>query len=159
MTPAEPLEVLDFPPGDPLRTRGVDGHREILDRVRRRFVRLTPEEWVRQHLLRTLIDHLGYPPGLIVLEPAITTAAGARRPDVVVFDRDRHALLIAECKAPSVKLDRQVFEQVSRYNVATSAPVLLVTNGRKHYCWRVDHELGKLDFLASIPSFGEVGNP
>ena len=145
------LPQLDFPEGSPFQIRQRGTGAVILDRVRRRFVRLTPEEWVRQHLLRTLIEHLHYPPGLLQLEPTLSTPAGPRRPDVVAFGRDRRPVLRAECKAPGVRLDQNVFDQVSRYNVVTGAPVLFVTNGREHFCWRVDPVAGTYQFLNGIP--------
>lgn len=153
---ARTLDTLDFPPGRPFDIRQKDGGRQILDAVRRRFVPLTPEEWVRQHLIRTLVEHLGYPAGLIAIEPTITTVAGARRPDVVAFHRDRSPGLIAECKAPSVRITQDVFDQVSRYNVITLAPVLMVTNGREHFCWRVNRESRRNDFLSTIPAFAAL---
>lgn len=150
---AAALPPLNFPPGAPLSVRRQPGGDVILDPVRRRYVRLTPEEWVRQHLLRTLIEHLGYPPGLLSVEVAVATTAGARRPDVVAFDQARRPVLIAECKAPTVVLGDSVLEQVSRYNVVAGAPVLLVTNGVQHYCWRVDPLARAYRFLETIPHF------
>jgi predicted type IV restriction endonuclease len=148
---AGPLPRLAFPEGTPFDIRQRGGRPLILDRVRRRYVRLTPEEWVRQHLLRTLIEHYGYPAGLLSLEPTLRTAGGPRRPDVVAFGRDRQPVLIAECKAPGIRLDQAVFDQVSRYNTVAGAPVLLVTNGREHFCWEVDPVAGTYRFLEGIP--------
>lgn len=144
---------LHFPDGSPFEIRPDGEGRVILDRIRRKFVRLTPEEWVRQHLVRALTEHLGYPMGLIKLEPAITTSGGPRRPDVVAYGRDQRPCLIAECKAPTVALGQDVFEQVSRYNTVTGSPVLLVTNGLEHYCWRVDRATHSFDFLEQIPLY------
>jgi hypothetical protein len=156
MTAPEQLPPLTFPPGTPFDVRQKGAAWMILDRVRRRFVRLTPEEWVRQHLLRTLVEHLGYPVGLIALEPVIQTAGGPRRPDVVAYDRVRRPTLIVECKAPSVALSQEVFDQVSRYNVVTVAPLLAVTNGSEHYCWRVDRQDRSYRFLPHIPPYPEL---
>jgi hypothetical protein len=156
VTPPAHFPELDFPPGPDfeLVQRGSDW--EILDRVRRRYVRLTPEEWVRQHLLRTLIHRLGYPQGLIALEPTLKTPAGPRRPDVVAYDRMNAPCLIAECKAPSVPLDQSVFEQVAVYNTITRAGLLVVTNGRQHFCWRASVEPARPEFLAIIPPYHQL---
>lgn len=156
MTAPEHLPALAFPAGRPLATRRQRGAWQVLDPVRRRYVRLSPEEWVRQHLVRTLVEHLGYPLGLIALEPTIATAGGLRRPDVVAFDRDGQPALIAECKAPRVRIGQDVFEQVSRYNVVARAAALVVTNGEVHYCWRVDRDAGTLRFLEAIPPYREL---
>ncbi len=147
---------LDFPPITPPTVREDDGEFEVLDRVRRRFVRLTPEEWVRQHLIGALIETLGYPVGLLAVEPTIVTRAGPRRPDLVAYGRDRAPLLIAECKAPTVKLTQEVLDQVGRYNLITGAPYLMVTNGRAHVCWRTDGEARSHTFLKSIPNYRDL---
>jgi hypothetical protein len=150
------LPALDFPDGTPFDVRQDGGRAVILDRVRRRYVRLTPEEWVRQHLLRTLVEHLGYPPGLLAVERQLVATGGPRRADVVAFGRDRQPALIAECKAPAVPITQAVLAQVSRYNVVTLAPVLVATNGLRHYCWTVDRAAGTYRFLEALPRFGEL---
>ncbi len=147
------MESLNFPPTGPFDVRDQGGRRVILDAVRRKYVRLTPEEWVRQHLVRLFTETLGYPIGLLAVEKKIEAAGGPRRADVVAYDRGQRPLLIAECKAPSVKLTQAVFDQVSRYNTVTLAPHLVVTNGREHYCWTVDRDAGTFHFLDTIPAF------
>ncbi|MEM1043673.1 MAG: type I restriction enzyme HsdR N-terminal domain-containing protein [Bacteroidota bacterium] len=147
------MEPLNFPPTGPFDVRQQGGRRVILDAVRRKYVRLTPEEWVRQHLVRLLTERLGYPAGLLAVEKQIEAAGGPRRADVVAYDRQQRPLLIAECKAPAVKLTQAVFDQVSRYNTVTLAPHLAVTNGREHYCWTVDRAAGTFHFLGTIPPF------
>lgn len=151
-----PFPALNFPDGTPFDIRQEAGQRLILDRVRRRWVRLTPEEWVRQHLLRTLIEHLGYPPGLLAVERALAAAGGTRRADAVAFARSHQPVLIAECKAPGVKLGQAVFDQVSRYNAVTRAAHLVATNGLEHYCWTVDRAAHAYRFLDAIPPFAEL---
>lgn len=128
----------------------------ILDRVRRRFVRLTPEEWVRQHLVRTLVEHLGYPAGLLAVEQPLAAAGGPRRADVVAYDRARQPVLVAECKAPDVPLTDEVLAQVSRYNAVARAAHLVATNGRTHYCWRVDLTARTYRFLETLPPFEDL---
>lgn len=150
------MEPLNFPPTGPFDVREHDGRRLVLDAVRRKYVRLTPEEWVRQHLIRFLAQSLGYPLGLLAVEKQLDASGGPRRADVVAFGRDQRPCLIAECKAPSVRLTQSVFDQVSRYNTVTLAPHLVVTNGREHYCWVVDRAAGTYRFLEAIPAFGDL---
>lgn len=151
------METLNFPPTGPFDVQRREGRLVIRDEVRRKYVRLTPEEWVRQHLVRTLTESLGYPRGLLAVEKQVEAVGGLRRADLVAYGRgaggQHRPLLIAECKAPAVKLGQSVFDQVSRYNTVTLAPHLVVTNGREHYCWTVDHEARTYRFLEAIPQF------
>lgn len=150
------MTPLNFPPGPPFEIRDEGGRAFILDVIRRRFVRLTPEEWVRQHLLRYLTRDLGYPAGLLAVEKQLAAAGGPRRADVVAYGRGpggSRPVLIAECKAPSVAVTQAVFDQVSRYNAVALAPHLVVTNGLLHYCWVVDREARRYRFLEAIPPY------
>ncbi len=153
------MEPLTFPPTGPFDIQRHEGRLVIRDEVRRRYVRLTPEEWVRQHLVRTLVEVLGYPRGLLAVEKQVEAVGGPRRADLVAYGRGSappRPVLIAECKAPSVALGQAVFDQVSRYNTVTLAPHLVVTNGREHYCWRVDRESRTVRFLDAIPGFADL---
>ena len=150
------LDPLNFPPTGPFDVQRREGRLVIRDEVRRRYVRLTPEEWVRQHLVRTLVEVLGYPRGLLAVEKQVEAVGGPRRADLVAYGRGDvppRPVLIAECKAPTVALGQRVFDQVSRYNTVTLAPHLVVTNGREHFCWRVDHDARTYHFLDAIPRF------
>ena len=151
------MEPLNFPPTGPFDVQRREGRLVIRDEVRRKYVRLTPEEWVRQHLVRTLVEALGYPRGLLAVEKRVDAVGGPRRADLVAYGRGadgaHRPLLIAECKAPAVKLTQAVFDQVSRYNTVTLAPHLVVTNGREHYCWTVDLGARTFRFLDAIPRF------
>lgn len=126
------MQPLAFPAYD-LPTREAHGRTVVLDPVRRKWVRLTPEEWVRQHLLRYLAE-LGYPPGLTAVEKGFAYLGATWRADVAVYDRTRHPLLLAECKAPGVPVGQATFDQLARYNVVVRARALLATNGLVHYC-------------------------
>ena len=150
------MQPLAFPDGSPFDVREEGGRPVILDRVRRRYVRLTPEEWVRQHLLRYLVESLGYPVGLLAVERKLEASGGLRRADVVAFGRGGAPALIAECKAPAVPITEAVFAQVSRYNAVARAPHLVVTNGREHFCWTVDRAAATLRFLDGIPPFAAL---
>lgn len=132
-----------------------DGPR-VFDPVRRKWVVLTPEEWVRQHLLNLLIIDKVCPPGLIAVERGLTLNGLAKRADIVVHGAAPGAppLLLVECKAPEVRIDQRTFEQAARYNLVFQVPYLLVSNGLVHYACRVDHLTKRVDFLVELPAFG-----
>lgn len=155
MEATESIRPLEFP--EIALTREFRGSKEyVLDPVRRSFVRLTPEEWVRQHALGFLIDHLGIPPGLVAVEKAFVYNGMPRRADVVVHNRRGKAILVVECKAPEIALTQSVFDQVSRYNTVLKAPYLMVTNGRLYHCVAVDFEKGSWMFVERMPGFEDM---
>lgn len=125
----------------------------IFDVIRKKFVVLTPEEWVRQHLIHYLLKVKACPPALIAVEREINLYGLARRFDLVVFDREGKPWLLVECKAPSVLLTRQVFDQAFRYNISLAAPYVAVTNGIDHYCGKIDSRRGFV-LLGDFPDFG-----
>ena len=138
-------------PDHGLKTRhGPDGD-AVFDPIRRKWVALLPEEWVRQHFVNHLVHDKGCPASLITLEKALVLNEMRKRADVVVHDRNGLPVALVECKAPDVRLTQAVFEQAARYNVVFKVPYLLVTNGLKHYCCRVDHSTGDVRFLVDIP--------
>ncbi len=137
-----------------LRTRVEGGRTLVHDPVRRRWVALTPEEGVRQHLLADLL-RLGYPAGLLAVEKGLVYGGQAWRADVVAYGRDQRPALLAECKAPGVAIDQSTFDQLARYNAVLDAPTLVVDNGAARYCcvrgaagWR---------FVDAVPRFGGEG--
>ena len=130
--------------------RQVEGKREILDPLRRKYVRLTPEEWVRQHLVQYLISDLGYPRGLIAIEKSIDLHGKQFRADVIVHDRAGRAVLMAECKEPDVPISQQTFDQIAAYNRVVQARCLLVTNGLVHYCYVTER-----GFIDQVPRYDE----
>ena len=146
---------LNLPQYD-FRTGTIDGKEVIYDDLRQSYVRLTPEEWVRQHVVRYLIDERAYPGGLLSVEHAFTYQDMPRRADIVVFSRKASPMLMIECKAPSVPIGQTTFDQVARYNKVINAAYLAVTNGLKHYCSRLDHNAGTYEFLDNIPHFEEL---
>ncbi|SHK96080.1 type I restriction enzyme HsdR N-terminal domain-containing protein [Rhodothermus profundi] len=149
------MEALNFPAYSfRLQRRG--GQVYLLDPLRRRWVRLTPEEWVRQHLAQYLVQALGCPPSLVALEVSFADQGMARRADLLVYDRQGRPLLLAECKAPSVSITQEVVEQAGRYNRVVRAPYLLVTNGQVHYAWRIDSARHTMTPLTHLPSFAEM---
>lgn len=124
-------------PGFEYKVKKKDGNMMIYDTVRKKYVALTPEEWVRQHVVHYLIDHKGYPGALVAVEKEISLYGLRRRFDVVCFDRNGEPLLIVECKAPAISLSQKVFDQVFGYNLALAARYVAITNGIKHYCGEI----------------------
>ncbi len=143
-------------PAYSFRRRSIDGKPHIYDEIRQQYVRLTPEEWVRQHLLRFLIEERGVPRPLISVEMAFTYSGMRRRADAVVHNSAADPLLLVECKAPSVKISQDTFDQIARYNREIGARFLAASNGRVHYCCRFNDETGAFQFLQEIPSFEEL---
>jgi hypothetical protein len=125
----------------------------IYDPIRRKYLLLSPEEWVRQHLLNYLMEHLGYPRGLITTETGLKYNGMLRRSDLLVHSQEGQPYLLAECKAPEVPLTNDVFRQISMYNQTLRAEVLLVSNGLQHFCCKLNPETNKWQFLPEIPAW------
>ena len=125
----------------------------IYDEIRRKYVKLTPEEWVRQHFIHYLINYFQYPKTLISIERGLQYNRMDKRFDIMVYNRDGHPFMIVECKAPTVKINQKTFEQASCYNSEIKANYLVVTNGRDHFCCRIDHESKKFCFMDDLPEF------
>lgn len=133
--------------------RNDDGLLKIHDRIRQKFVALTPEEWVRQHFINHLINNLGYPQSLIANEIGVTLNGTRRRCDSVVFNHAGKPLVIIEYKAPQVNISQKVFDQIVRYNMVLHAAYLFVSNGLAHYCCSIDYTDGSYSFLKEIPPY------
>lgn len=146
---------LNLPPA-PLRIEEQDGNPRVFDPLRRRVVRLTPEEWVRQHFTSFLIRELNYPAGLLGNEVSLMLNGTARRCDSVVYGKDGRPLMIVEYKAPSVALTQKVFDQICRYNIVLRVEWLVVSNGLQHVCCHMDIEKGTYEFVPQVPSYEEL---
>ena len=133
-----------------------DGSWAIWDRLRERWVSLTPEEWVRQHFVEWLITTRPCPAALMGNEMSLTQNGIARRCDTVVGDRTGKPLVIVEYKAPTVKVTQKTFDQIVRYNMVLHARYLIVSNGLEHYCCRMDYETDSYHFLESIPCYADL---
>jgi hypothetical protein len=133
-----------------------DGGDQIFDTCRKKWVALTPEEWVRQHLLGYFVKELQYPVSLVATEMSIETHGLKRRCDIVVFNRKALPVLIAECKAPAVPLTQKVFDQVARYNYNLKVPYLLISNGLEHYCARIDSDTNEVKLLDQFPDYSTL---
>jgi len=150
------MRDLNFPRQYDFDYRTVEDKVAIFDPIRRKYVQLTPEEWVRQNLVQYCVQYLNYPPGLIVIEKYLDYHGTQFRADVVVHNRQAQPLLMAECKAPEVNITQDVFDQIARYNRVLRTKYLVVTNGVTHYCYAIDHERGEYDFLNALPRYEEL---
>ncbi len=133
------------------------GKLRIYDEIRKKYLVLTPEEWVRQNFVRFLIEEKGFPAQLMALESGLTLNRNQFRADLLVYNRMAQPLLVVEFKAPSVKITQDAFDQVARYNMKFKVPYLIVSNGLDHYCCVVDFDAGTYSFLKEVPAFDELG--
>lgn len=140
----------------PLRLKDEDGQRWVFDEVRKKFLVLTPEEWVRQHLVHFLIQEKQFPKSLIQLEGGLKYNGLLKRNDILAYNQQGEKLFLAECKAPSVKITQEVFDQIARYNFVHRVKWLLVSNGLEHYCCKLDWETESYRFLPELPLFGQL---
>jgi len=147
------MRQLKFPPYHFETATDEDGLQTIFDPIRKKFVRLTPEEWVRQHLVRHLIQDRGFPAGYAAVEKGFQYAGTQVRADVIMHDRQGRPLLMGECKAPEVKVKEAVFEQLARYNTIIKAVYLVATNGLEHYCCTLKGVSDGYRFLPELPEF------
>jgi len=136
--------------------RDEDGKRYILDRFRKKYVLLTPEEEVRQRFASYLIEEKGYAASLILTEYTLKLNEMIRRCDILVHKPAGTPTVLIECKAPAVKISQETFDQAARYNMVFQVSYLIVTNGLKHYCCYVDYTNRKVSFLDEIPAFDSL---
>ena len=130
-----------------------DGRLTIFDFLRRRYVALTPEEWVRQHFTHFLVEHKSYPQGLLANEVELSVGDKSLRCDSVLYDRELRPRMIVEYKAPHIKLTQKVFQQIATYNLLLHVDYLVVSNGIEHHCVKMDYENEKYLFLEDIPEY------
>lgn len=129
---------------------------KIFDAVRKKYLVLTPEEWVRQHVVRFLIEEKGFPASLIAIEMGLKLNGMQKRADVLVYSKSGKPLLMVECKAPEIKIDQKVFDQIGRYNITFKVPYLLVTNGMEHFCAQINFQKKDFSFLKEIPEYEKL---
>jgi len=151
------MEILNLPPIE-YKTRDRQGQTEIFDIVRKKYILLTPEEWVRQNFIQYLIVQKGFPQSLIAVEHSLSVNKMKKRADIAVFGTKGQALLIVECKSSTVKISQKVFDQVARYNMTLKVKYLVITNGLEHYACQVDLENKTYLFLQEIPDFEQIKN-
>ena len=144
-------------PSFEVRLRVFEGQNQIYDPMRKKYVALTPEEWVRQHFVHYLVAHKGFPAGLMAIEMPVDVNGMTQRADIVAHNTQGKPLLIVECKAYNVTVGNQTYAQAARYNLALQAGYLVVTNGMQHYCSRVDLQSRQFTHLSDIPDFSSIG--
>ncbi len=147
MTEQPPLNL----PLVELRLRMEDKILKVFDPLRKKYVALTPEEYVRQHFTAWMTDSLGYPASLMSNEVSISLNDTKRRCDTVVFRNDGSPLVIVEYKAPTVAITQNVFDQIARYNMVFHSSYLIVSNGLRHFCCKMDYDSNSYSFLPNIP--------
>jgi hypothetical protein len=138
------------------RITGKEGEEMILDPIRKKYVRLTPEEWVRQNFVQYLIHEGKYPPGLLGIEVMSPYNKLKKRVDILVHNRSGAPLMIVECKSPDIRIDEKVFDQIVDYNMGYRVPYIVVTNGMVHYACKIDFEQNKFDYLLVIPLYEDL---
>ena len=143
-------------PGFDYKVKKQNGTVMIFDIVRKKYVVLTPEEWVRQHFVHFLIAHKGYPTTLLANEVMVKLNGTTTRCDTVLYRRDLSARMIVEYKAPHIEITQAVFDQITRYNMVLKVDYLIVSNGMQHYCCRMDYENQSYTFLRDIPDYASL---
>lgn len=148
---------LQLPRFDIRLQRDADGSVRLWDILREKWIVVTPEEWVRQHFVNYLINYCGFPRSMMANEVGLVLNGTKRRCDTVIYTRSMQPLCIVEYKRPSVKITREVFDQIARYNSVIYAPFLIVSNGLTHYCCQFTGSTYR--FLPSIPSYDDMQKP
>lgn len=149
------MHHLNLPPFE-VNIRGTREKPQVFDFLRNRFVALTPEEWVRQHFTHWLVEHKGYPKGLLGNEIELKVGDKRLRCDSILYDKSAQPQMILEYKAPTIQIQQKVFNQISAYNLLLHVDYLLVSNGLEHYCCRMDYKHHRYTFLQEIPAYGEL---
>ena len=146
------MQKLNFPTYS-FRFKNSENKVSIFDEIRKKFILLTPEEWVRQHVVQFLLQDKNYPKSYINVEKLIKINDLSKRYDGVVFQPNGEIFLLIECKAPEVQISQQTFDQIARYNLVLNAKYLMVTNGLNHYFCQMDFENEKYVFLRELPEY------
>ncbi|MBU2651524.1 MAG: type I restriction enzyme HsdR N-terminal domain-containing protein [Bacteroidetes bacterium] len=149
------MQALNLPAYE-MKVKEEEGRRMIFDPVRKKYVALTPEEWVRQNFLQYLIRGKKYPATLLRVEASFRIHGLSLRADILASDPQGQPLMIVECKAPDVKITQEVFDQAARYNMKWQSPYLTVTNGISHFCSRIFIREERIEFLQDIPSYMDL---
>lgn len=146
---------LNLPPFE-IKLRGTKAQPQIFDILRKKYIALTPEEWVRQHFVHFLVEHKGYPAALMANEIQLKVGEKTLRADSVLYSRDLKPRMIIEYKAPHIPITQKVFDQISIYNMLLHADYLVVSNGLQHYICKMDYNDKKYLFLEDIPDYEEL---
>ena len=146
---------LNLPPFD-INVKKTGARLSVFDRLRRKFVALTPEEWVRQHFINYLIAEKGYPETLIANEIQISLNNQKKRCDSVVYNREPSPIAIVEYKSPDVNITQSVVDQIVRYNIVLRVKYLIVSNGLSHYCFSIDYDNQTYSYMPEIPNYKDL---
>ncbi len=146
------MQKLNFP-SFMFRFKNSENKVAIFDEIRKKFIILTPEEWVRQHVVHYLLQDKRYPKSYINVEKIIKINNLNKRYDIVVYQPNGEVYLLIECKAPEITINQQTFDQIARYNLVLNAKYLMVSNGLNHYFCKMDFENQKYIFLKELPEF------
>ena len=144
------MQKLNLPDCE-LKLKSEEGINYVFDIVRKKWIVLTPEEWVRQHFIHLMINQLAYPRSLMKVESGLSYFKSVKRSDITVLDKSGKTFMMVECKAPTVKIGREALNQVSVYNKPIEAQYIAITNGLKHYCWK--YEAAEYLQLPHFPKF------
>lgn len=146
------MQKLNFP-SYTFRFKNSENKTAIFDEIRKKFIILTPEEWVRQHVVRFLVEEKQYPKSLINVEKVLLVNGLRKRYDIVVFNPDGSIQILVECKAPEVKITQITFDQIARYNMTMKSNFMMVSNGLNHYFCQMDYENEKYQFHPELPVY------
>jgi len=149
------MQQLNFPSYN-FRFKNSENKVAIFDAIRKKFIILTPEEWVSQHVVHYLLEEKKYPKSHINVEKLLKVNDLKKRYDIVVFNPDGSIFILVECKAPEIKISQHTFDQIARYNLTLKAQFLMVTNGHNHYFCQMDFENEKYNFLKELPIFNST---
>ena len=151
------MKQLQFPTYS-FRFKNSENKVAIFDEIRKKFIIITPEEWVRQHVVQFLLQDKKYPKSHINVEKLLKINNLNKRYDVVVYNPDGSIFILVECKAPEIKISQHTFDQIARYNMTLNAEYLMVTNGLNHYFCKMDYENEKYDFLPELPEYQSLNS-
>jgi len=130
----------------------------IFDEIRKKFLLLTPEEWVRQNFIKYLNQGKGYPSSLMAIESRLEINKNIFRTDLLIYNKKGNPILVVEFKAPEIKITQKAFDQIARYNIKFRAGCLIVSNGIQHYCCLINQDKENYSFLKEIPTYKEINN-
>jgi hypothetical protein len=146
---------LNLPPY-PIKIQEKGEKRQIFDFLRRKWVALTPEEWVRQHFTHFLVEHKNYPQALLANEVELRIGEKRLRCDTLLYNKELRPRMIIEYKAPTIQIQQKTFDQISVYNLLLKVDYLVVSNGLCHYCCKMDYERQSYQFLEDIPDYETI---
>ena len=143
-------------PSYPIKIKEKGEKQLIFDFLRRKYVALTPEEWVRQHFVHFLMEHKGYPQALLANEVELKVGEKKLRCDTLLYNRDLKPRMIIEYKAPTIQLQQKTFDQISAYNLLLKVDYLVISNGLQHYCCKMDYTQQRYSFLEQLPDYEKL---